>query len=289
MNSLQQICSQFEDHTITTLTYQGRPVWIAREIGVVCGYTQGGKRLATLISTEWADEYIEGIDYLLVTGSELAGLSELLSKGTQHVPFENRRGLLLLLEPGLYLALVKTRKPIGKRLRRFLVEHVLPQLARDGRYLPEHTAMTESEPVEPKLLDVRRVELEERQFQVSELRTTLANLEQLGCISPEVQAAIQVCTAEVALGTELTPLKPVVADGWLSPSEIASQLGVTAHRVGLTITALGLRGVDGLSRTILNKARGHNRTVASYTYCPAAIDQIEAELGRLGHLKPTGA
>lgn len=281
MNNLQHICSQFEEHTITTLTYQGRPVWIAREIGVVCGYAQGGKRLATLITTEWADEYIEGIDYLLVTGSELAGLTDLLSKGTQHVPFENRRGLLLLLEPGLYLALVKTRKPIGKRLRRFLVEHVLPQLARDGRYLPERTV--QPLPVEiPQLLQIpdgsQAVSVEGRLEQAADVCSLLAEQDRKGALSPEVQTAYQVLAAELVMGTSLAALMPVVEDVWLSPTDIASMCNVSVQRIGLTITALGLRGKEGLSRKILNKAKGHARTVESFLYNPAAVEVIEQAL-----------
>jgi hypothetical protein len=43
----------------------------------------------------------------------------------------------VLFESGLHLALAKTNLPIGKRLRRFLVDEVLPQLVRTGRYAPE--------------------------------------------------------------------------------------------------------------------------------------------------------
>ena len=46
---------------------------------------------------------------------------------------------LVRMQPvcGLHLVLAKTNLPIGKRLRRFLVDEVLPQLVRTGRYAPE--------------------------------------------------------------------------------------------------------------------------------------------------------
>jgi hypothetical protein len=50
--------------------------------------------------------------------------------------------------------------------------------------------------------------------------------------------------------------------------------------VGKAITALGLRGAEGLSRAIVNKAQHSGRTVVSYLYSPEAVAQIEAHLKR---------
>jgi hypothetical protein len=46
----------FEGSTLTTLRYQGRPCWIAREVGTLLGYAQAGKRLATKVTGDWSEE-----------------------------------------------------------------------------------------------------------------------------------------------------------------------------------------------------------------------------------------
>jgi hypothetical protein len=133
----------FEGSTLTTLRYQGRPCWIAGEVGTLLGYAQAGKRLATKVTGDWSDEFVEGKDHCVIRGKELEQF-------------------------------------------RLLIE-----------------ASTESEPA-------------------------------------------------------FTPL----------------------FQVGRVISQLGLRGNHpGLSKAIVNKAKGHERTVTTYLYSPRAVAQIEAELG----------
>ena len=81
--AITTITNEFEGCEITTLTYRGKPAWIAREIGAAIGYSHGGKRLAGNITSDWASEFIEGHDYVLLTGSELADFREVF-KGTEY-------------------------------------------------------------------------------------------------------------------------------------------------------------------------------------------------------------
>ncbi len=111
------------------------------------------------------------------------------------------------------------------------------------------------------------------------------NLHELGTIGDELRSTFEVVAAEIATGRNLAMLKPATEDDWQSPSEIASRLGVTANRVGRTITALELRGnKPGLARAVLNKAKGHDKTVTSYLYSPVAVVLIEARLRSDGYL-----
>jgi len=43
------------------------------------------------------------------------------------------------------------------------------------------------------------------------------------------------------------------------------------------------RAMHGLARALINKARGHDRTVVSHVYSPAAVALIERELRSRGH------
>ena len=285
MNDLVYLITSFEEHPITTVTYRGRPAWIARQIGDAIGYAQQGKRFVTRITGAWADEFIGGRDYLVLTGLELELFKSLIELGTDPVP-SRAPSLLLLFESGLHLALTKTSKPVGKRLRRFMVDELLPQIVRDGCYSPER-AVRDGELV-PKETEARlqrehrlarKLDLEDRKFRAGSLRRTVGTLHALGYVDDGVFASYEVVASEIALERDLSVLKPPTDDDWLSPTQIGALLGLSAQKVGRLITRLGLRGNHaGLARSIVNKARGHDRTVITYLYSPAAVSRIEAVL-----------
>jgi prophage antirepressor-like protein len=285
--AITTITNEFEGRDITTLTYRGKPAWIAREIGEAIGYSQGGKRLATKITGEWADEFIEGHDHVFLTGKELADFRAVF-KGTDSARLKSNRGVILLFESGLYVAIAKTHKPVGKRLRRFIADEVMPQIARDGTYLPERQVKDgqfhsrNGSAVDPRLAReqrlARQLELEERKFQTKALKELVTTLRATGKYDDDVLATYDVAATETATGKDLAELKPAT-EHWSSPTEIAGRLGVTPQRVGITITKLGLRGnITGLARAVVSKATGHQRTVTSYVYSPRAVQQITDEL-----------
>ncbi len=294
MNPLIRLDSDFEGKPLTTLTCKGRPSWVARQVGAALGYANAGKRLANKIAGDWADEFIEGHDYLVLRGEDLAAFKELAKDSPVAVSSRVNRGLLILFETGLHLVLAKTSKPVGKRLRRFLVDEVMPQLLRDGRYDPGRrvegdgfvqvevtstTTLVADPRMERERRLARKLELDDRRFRTRSLQETLDTLSGLGQIDDDVRAAYEVSACEIALGQTLPELRPTVEDGWLSPTEIGRRLGVSKQKIGRVITRLELRGnKPGLARAVLNKAQGSNRTVVTYLYSPAAVVRIQATL-----------
>ena len=116
----------FEGHRVTTVMWNGRPAWLTQQVGEALGYADG--RLAERITGEWSEEFILGTDCETLSGADLAAFKALTPElGVSRAP-----SLAVLYESGLHLAALKTRKPAGKRLRRMLAEHVLPQLVRTG-------------------------------------------------------------------------------------------------------------------------------------------------------------
>ena len=87
------------------------------------------------------------------------------------------------------MALAKTGKPIGMRLRRFLADNLLPQLARDGQYLPEREAADIPPPIDD--LKVRRLAIAEAReaftVAINRLRSAYRRLRSswLGCASQD--------------------------------------------------------------------------------------------------------
>jgi len=158
MPDVSRINTEFEGQTLTTLTYEGRPCWIAREIGRVLGYSRGGRRLVAKISGWWSDNFIEGYHYTVLRGEELEDFkASMLVGDTGTKPSKNLRVLMLLFEPGLRLVCDWTSKPGGLRLRRFLLDEVLPTLNLDLRNRAE-SAEPGVEPAEDAEAGVESVE-----------------------------------------------------------------------------------------------------------------------------------
>lgn len=301
MQPLATFTHDFEGEPLVTLTTQGRPAWSARHIGARLGYSHAGKRLPNKILGEWADEFIEGRDYAFLTGDELEAFKGLAAGGPAEIPANTRRGLLVLFESGLHLVLVKTQRPVGKRLRRFLVDEVLPQLVRTGAYQPTPPdaeaavlVITVSVPERPTLPQRREarlalqaetrerwVDLCDRRLKVQALHRTLDRLQGTALLPSDVAATLEVTAAEIALDADLSALKPEV-ERWVSPSEIAMRQGVSAQRVGRVITMLGLRGNPAFSKRVMNKARGHDRMVFTWVYNAAGEALIDEALAALG-------
>lgn len=306
MSDFHALTLPFEGEPLTTLTWDGKPAWVGREIGRRLGYAGNGKRLVTRIGREWADEFIEGKDYVLLSGDELAAFKAAVGLGTPEVP-SRAGGLLLLLEPGLHLVLTKTNKPIGVRLRRFLVDEVLPQLVRTGSYAPRGPTVVVEEtvlvvafdaapPPPPTGLAVRReerlarqantrekwVDFCQRKLQVDTLHRTVDALAADGVVDRDVAASLEVTAAEIALGRDLSALKPALQESWTSPSELAARWGVPVQRIGKVISALGIRGDARFSKQVLNKARGHDRTVFTFVYNGDGKALVEAALRAAG-------
>ena len=64
----------FEDIEIPTYVIDGKPCWLARDIGRLLGYSDDGGRLVRLISEEWSDEFEKLMRNRLLMGAFRYGL-----------------------------------------------------------------------------------------------------------------------------------------------------------------------------------------------------------------------
>ncbi len=312
--SLPTFTHSFQGNPLITVTWQGRPAWIARHIGARLGYHDEGKRFPNTILGEWKDEFIEGKDYVVLAGEDLAAFKEL--PGAEGVSPHAHNSLLLLFESGLHLALIKTRKKLGQDLRRFLAEEVMPQLVRTGAYQPEGTrsptlvlVTLAPPPPRPTVAERREVRLGQqattrerwvdfcdRRLQVQTLHRTIDRLEEARLLTPEEVASLQVTAAEIALDADLAVLKPE-SERWVTPGQIARRWGVTKEKVERISSVLGLRGHRSYSRRVLRRygrtESGEPRRVLSWAYNGAAEALIEEVLDAMGcepvHSEPVEA
>lgn len=137
----------FENHPITFVTFRGEPVVVARELGAALGYADPSK-IGEKIRGDWSGDFIEGTDYRLLDGADLAAFKaewpDTPESGASTLD-RTRRALLVLTESGWWMVAQKTEKALGVKLRRFLVE-VLKKIAR-GEGVPAVTAEPAADPV----------------------------------------------------------------------------------------------------------------------------------------------
>lgn len=112
---------------------RGKPHWPLGHVERVFGYAPGS--LGGLIRREWRDEFIKGEDYMVLRGADLRRLKEQVGD-SPWVDLRRVSALTLLSEEGMFLAACLSRRPLGRKLRRWLIDEVLPQIARYGDYIP---------------------------------------------------------------------------------------------------------------------------------------------------------
>ena len=118
MNTLMKITNEFEGRPLTTITYKGKPCWIAAEIGRVLGYSANGSRLVGKIDESWSAELSEGKDYTVLVDSELADFKKVLDALPESGIGSRSAQVMLLFESGLHFVCLKTNKPIGISTRK---------------------------------------------------------------------------------------------------------------------------------------------------------------------------
>lgn len=122
------LAATFEGRSLRVRALDGKPCVEARELAAVLQY-QDPRDLTEMV-TGRGSEFVEGVDFTMLTNGRLAAWKRDWSVGDGSV--DRAPALLILFEPGMYLAAVKARTKVGKRVRRWLASEVLPQLRATG-------------------------------------------------------------------------------------------------------------------------------------------------------------
>jgi len=129
------ISLNFEGHAVPCVRYQDRWAWPAAQVGAAIGYSRGSSVTRIVRTLSQAGNLEQGKDFEVVErGDEFEGTETVFAD-------PKARTAYLLFESGLHGVLLHSRKPRGMELRRRLMEDVLPQLARDGRYSPDRAVV----------------------------------------------------------------------------------------------------------------------------------------------------
>lgn len=199
----------FEGSPLLTLTREGRPFWLARHVGTHLGLGATGEKLPHLVLGEWAHDFAHGHDFAFVQGRELDDLRRVLSACGQPVGSTPRGLLVVLYETGLVLALSKLEMDRAARLRSFVMDTVLPDLAHvrrrpSPRRQRPRPLTEEARPARQRASLARVIDLNDRLFQVTSLRHLIRVLgDDLDRTS---RGALEIVAAEIATGIDLSPL-----------------------------------------------------------------------------------
>lgn len=120
---------EFEGQAVPAVLWRDRWCWPAAAAGLAAGYKEG--RIAVdKIRGEWREEFVEGKDYELLKGLDLKAFRDASSDSLEASAKVSQ--MLILTESGLDMMLVLARTAKGRRLRRMLVDYILPQLRAEG-------------------------------------------------------------------------------------------------------------------------------------------------------------
>lgn len=291
MTALMKILSdQFEEFglDVQVIWMDGRPHWTYKTASRLAGH----KDVRVTMTVVGRDSEFDDPAYTTtLTGARLKEFKALPQVLNQELSAYASR-VTLFTEAGLWLLIDKSDSKIGREYRKLFCTQVAPQIARDGQYSPEREVTPEGQLVEREAAQAaerdhmaaeeRRlaVEVEKRKLAAEALWRLCDVLKDATYLKDDVKKSLAVAAAEEASGRSLAGFLPP-ADAsfqWESPTQIAERLRVTVQRVGKAITTLGLRGVEGMSRAIVNKASHSDRTVTTYLYSPEAVARIEEYL-----------
>lgn len=311
LGGLVQLVTEFEGKPFTTLNMQDRPAWVAGEVARALEYDDA-KDITRFITREWADDFVEGVDFLKVEGDDLRTLKKVVVSSTTGLPVIDKyaSSAIVLFESGLHTVLLRTERPVGKRLRRKLVEEILPQIARTGEYSPKREVVNDrvvdKVPATVPVLDLAvererrlllqaetnrdRIELARRQF---EYNAVMRQVEARKDLPEGVRNAYATLATERALGQPLTDLRPSLPAAWRAASAIADTLKVSAQMVGKVAKALGMQvnaGLPGISRRVLTTPTNSPKhgPVDQWLYSPEAEELIRDELVKRGKVQEMG-
>jgi len=189
----------FENNDLTVIEIDGQPWFIAREIGRILEYHYYGKGLIELVSGKWKDEFDE--DMLCKMEGEKLKLFKDFRRSDyqttrQDVDFTRINSLLLLSEQGVYQAVILSKKPVGKKLRKWLAKEVLPSIRRMGQYVDPLKQQSDDPIVQQlrALIVVREEQVrqaEEQKRQAKELEKHAERLNKIEFEKEKVRDAIR--------------------------------------------------------------------------------------------------
>lgn len=297
----------FEGQPLPVFEVNGKPHWIAKQVGAALGYGKDGGELVGMISREWKTEFTDK-DRCVLTGKKLKEFKTLVEVDGKS-PSTFAPSLMLLTESGVTIATTLSRKPAGTRMRRWIADDVMPQIVRDGHFAPDRQVvdgqLTEGS-VELAKVGVAQtranaeviraqasmeraqamgrnaVTRERESKRMAHERAGRARLA-AGTISPVEFSEYMVHASEYVVGGRIERMHGNDPHGpWLRARDMSKLWKIPEQTIGKAAVALGLRGnIPGMVREVMGRREHAGGSAVTHEYSVQARAEIKQHLDRL--------
>ena len=225
---------------IRSITRNGEPWFVAKDVTEILGHTNTSKAVA---------DHVDNEDKL--------NNKTLLSLG--------QRGGWIINESGLYSLILSSKLPQAKAFKRWVTSEVLPAIRKNGSY---GMALKEKE-VEAKLNN-SRARLNNSRARMAALILKCAEKTK----SDEYKEICNKNAVDVLNGKEIMPMLPA-KELTLSAKEVGEQCGISENMVGRLANKYNLK-TDEYGKWYHTTAK-HNdkKEVDTFRYYPAAVDKFK--------------
>ena len=228
-----QTFQNLEFGEIRSMTINGEPWFVGKDIAAALGYKESAKAIR-----EHIDDEDKGVSVLDTPGG--------------------KQNTVIINESGMYSLILGSKLEGAKRFKRWVTSEILPSIRKTGAYA------TDSAAAEYKARELRIKEMNAQARLINAETRRLTVLQKGKGLSQVAVDTLAVKAVERVTGKDLGDYLPQVEKTY-SASEIGNALGITAAKVGRLANAHGLK-TDEYGITVMDKSRYSSKEVASFRY-----------------------
>ena len=233
MENQIQIFNNTEFGEIRSMTIDGEPWFVGKDVAAALGYKESAKAIR-----EHIDDEDKGVSVLDTPGG--------------------KQKTVIINESGMYSLILSSKLEGAKRFKRWVTSEILPSIRKTGAYA------TDSAAAEYKARELRIKEMNAQARLINAETRRLTVLQKGKGLSQVAVDTLAVKAVERVTGKDLGDYLPQVEKTY-SASEIGNALGITAAKVGRLANAHGLK-TDEYGITVMDKSRYSSKEVASFRY-----------------------
>ena len=228
-----QVFNNTEFGEIRSMTINGEPWFVGKDIAAALGYKESAKAIR-----EHIDDEDKGVSVLDTPGG--------------------KQKTVIINESGMYSLILSSKLEGAKRFKRWVTSEILPSIRKTGAYA------TDSAAADYKARELRIKEMNAQARLINAETRRLTVLQKGKGLSQVAVDTLAVKAVERVTGKDLGDYLPQVEKTY-SASEIGNALGITAAKVGRLANAHGLK-TDEYGITVMDKSRYSSKEVASFRY-----------------------
>jgi len=230
-----QVFNNTEFGEIRSMTIDGEPYFVGKDVAAALGYTNTRKALIDHVDDE----------------DRTGGVTIRDSIGREQKP-------TIINESGMYSLILSSKLEGAKRFKRWVTSEVLPSIRKTGAFATDSAAAE----LKARELRVKEMNAQARLINAETRRLTILQKEK--GLSKVAVDALAVRAMEDVTGKDLGEYLPRTEKTY-SASEIGNALGISAAKVGKIANAYGLK-TDEYGITVMDKSRYSSKEVAAFRY-----------------------